>query len=421
LLLLWLERFAGRSRTNGDDRCLSCVYRVVPPGWACRFDSTISEVLLRRDHPDLGPFAEQAETAQGGVDEAFKGSAGDPGTVVALRLKAVAGPEILGAELSVTSGEAEGAKLRLKGFYGDLAVIDMPDLDKALSALRAGDTVHVDNSNFLAAQTYHRHQVPGPEYPVWDQFRDADGTPIPPQRPFQLAPLFAAGAAGSLPTGRIGGKMIAVACLLDREAFPWQADWYRTRVTEHLGATVDDDFRLWYVDNALHADSECQEHPNHTVSYLGVLHEALRSLADWVEKDIPPASHTKYEISDGQVLVPDSAFERGGMQPVVHVTADGGRRAESTAGTGVTLKVTAEAPPGAGPVVRIQWDLDGDGTYEIDEITEATSRLTLERHHVYAGPGTHFVTVRVSAQRDADPDTPFARVDNLDRVRIVVR
>ncbi|MFJ8951440.1 hypothetical protein ACIRO1_15130 [Streptomyces sp. NPDC102381] len=389
-----------------------------------RFDATVAHVLLRRDSPDLGPFAEQTESLQGGVDEAFKGSAGDPGTVVALRLTTVAGPEMLGAELAVTSGGAEGARFRLKGFWHDLAVIDMPDHDDTLSsllALTAGDTVHVDNSNFLAAQTYHRHQVPGPEYPVWDQFRDADGAPLGPQRPFQLAPMFAVGAAGSLPTGKISGKMIVVACLLDREAFPWQADWYRARVTEHLGDTIDDDFRLWYVDNALHADSERQEHPTHSVSYLGVLHEALTSLADWVEKEIAPAPHTRYEINDGQVVVPDSAAERGGVQPVLRVTADGGKRADVPAGTAVTLEVTAEAPADGGPIVRVQWDLDGDGTYEIDEVVEPLPRLTLTRHHTYTAPGTHFATVRVSTQRDADPESPFARIDNLDRARIVVR
>lgn len=386
-----------------------------------RFDGTISDVLLRRDSPDLGPFTERARTAQGGVDEAFKGSAGDPDTLVALRLTTVAGPEMLGAELSVTTGEAKGAKLLLKGFWRDLAVIDMPDLDKSLSSLRVGDRVRVDNSNFLAAQTYHRHQVPSPEYPVWDQFRDSDGAPLAPQRPFQLAPMFAIGAAGSLPTGQISGKMIVVACLLDREAFPWQADWYRTKVTEHLGDATADNFRLWYVDNALHADSEHQEHPTHTVSYLGVLHEALRSLADWVEKDIPPARDTQYEISDGQVLVPDSAAERGGVQPVVRVAADGGLRADISVGTRVALEVTAETPPGAGRIVRVQWDMDGDGAYEIDDVTEATSLLTLERHRIYTTPGTHFITVRVSAQRDYDPETPFARVDNVGRVRIVVR
>ncbi|MGC9496452.1 PKD domain-containing protein [Streptomyces sp. WG7] len=385
-----------------------------------RFDGTVGGVLLRRDVPDLGPFTEAGEAPQGGVDEAFKGPAGEGGTVVALRLTSVPGTETVGAELTVTSGAAAGTRLRLKGFRQDLAVIDMPDTERSLSGVRPGDTVRVDNSNFLAAQTYHRHQVPGPEYAAWDQFRDSAGGAIPPQRPFLLAPMFAASAAGHVPTGKFTGKMIVVSCLLDREAFPWQADWYRGKAAEHLGDAFDDHFRLWYVDNALHADAERQEHPTSTVSYLGVLHEALRELADWVEKGIRPAPSTRYGISDGQVVVPGSATDRGGVQPVVRLDVDGGARADVPAGSRVALVATVESPPGAGRIVRVQWDLDGDGVYEIDDLVEPASRLTLERHHTYSAPGTHFATVRVTAQRDADADTLFGRIGNLARARIVV-
>lgn len=386
-----------------------------------RFDGTVTSVLLRRDAPDLGPFGEPPEAPQGGVDEAFKGASGQGDAVLALRLASVPDTDTLGAELTVTSGAASGTRLRLKGFWHDLAVVDMPDTEHSLTGVRPGDSVHVDNSNFLAAQTYHRHQVPGPEYPVWDQYRDATGAPLLPQRPFLLAPSFAAAAAGHVPGGKFTGKMIVVSCLLDREAFPWQADWYRGRAAEHFGDALDGHFRLWYVDNALHADAERQEHPTHTVSYLGVLHEALRSLADWVEKDIPPAHSTRYEIRDGHVVVPASATERGGVQPVARITADGTQRADVPAGTRVTLTAKVECPPGAGRIVRVQWDLDGDGTYEVDEVVDPVTRLTLERHHTYAEPGTRFATVRVSTQRDADPETPFARIDNLARARIVVR
>lgn len=110
---------------------------------------------------------------------------------------------------------------------------------------------------------------------MWDQFRDGDGSPIHPQRPKLLGPLFTQGAAGTLPTGDITGKMIVVACLLDREAFPWQADWYRSRVEEHLGSSTPDRFRLWFIDNALHGDDDEQEFPDRSVSYLGALETAL--------------------------------------------------------------------------------------------------------------------------------------------------
>ena len=156
--------------------------------------------------------------------------------------------------------------------------------------LQAGDKIEVDNRGYLAAQTYHRHQVPGPDYPAWDQFREPDGSPIHPQRPMLLGPLFAAAAAGTVQTGAFDGKMIVVECLLDREALPWQADWYRSKVQEHLGEATDEHLRVWFVDNALHGDDEIQESPTHTVSYLGVLHQALRDVSAWVEAGRPPAS-----------------------------------------------------------------------------------------------------------------------------------
>ena len=60
----------------------------------------------------------------------------------------------------------------------------------------------IDNSGYLAAETYHRHQVPEDgDFAVWDQFRNPDGSPIYPQRPLVLGPLFAAAAAGTVQSG----------------------------------------------------------------------------------------------------------------------------------------------------------------------------------------------------------------------------
>ncbi|WP_433832655.1 hypothetical protein ACQP2E_16695 [Actinoplanes sp. CA-015351] len=358
-----------------------------------RLSSEVVAVLTRADRADLGPFAEDAGGLSGGVDEAFKGANSGQDVVVAVRLARTPDVATQGAELIL----ADGARVRLKGVHDDLAVIDMPDLSDVKVA--PGDTVEIDNSNFLAAQTYHRHQVPDAEFTVWDQFRDEQGAPLLPQRPMQLGPMFAAGAAGSVQSGRITGKMIIVASLLDREAFPWQADWYRAKVAAH----APDDVRLWFVDNALHGDDERQEHPAHTVSYLGVLHEALRSVAAWVEEGVMPVPDTSYVITDGQVTVPATAAERGGVQPVVTLSVAGG-----------VVQAVAEAPPGAAPIVRVQWDLDGDGSFEVDEIVEPAGRVVLERPH----GGGAFVAVRVSAQRDGDPHTPFARIDNVARARV---
>ncbi|MEU1980361.1 PKD domain-containing protein [Nocardia sp. NPDC019395] len=367
------------------------------------------------------PDHRAAGTPHGGVDEAFKGSGGDGSCVVAVAVPGLPADALIqGADLLVITGSAAGARATVTGFHGDVAVLDTPDRDGALAGLEPGDTVEIDNSAFLAAQTYHRHQVPDPSYPVWDRFRRPDGSPLYPQRPLLLGPLFTEAASGHLPTGRFTGKMIVVSCLLDREAFPWQADWYRGRVREHFGDRTDDHFRLWYVDHALHGDDEAQEHPTRTVSYLGVLHQALRELSAWVETGRPPAAATRYIVEDGQVHVPAGAAERLGVQPVVTLTADGTDRAEIAAGQPVTLKAVAETPPGAGLIVSLAWDFDGSGEFTDTADPDPATAVTVERDHVFTEPGTYFVTARVTSQPDGDPVTPYARIDNLARVRVIV-
>ncbi|GAA3605612.1 hypothetical protein GCM10022419_108030 [Nonomuraea rosea] len=367
----------------------------------------VAAVITSRD-PLAAELGLSPAGPQGGVDESFKGPASGDDTVIALRLSTPPDADVADADLT-----AGGLRLCLKEIRGDVAVLDSPDVS---GRIRPGDDVEIDNSNFLAAQTYHRHQVPGPDFPVWDQFRGPDGTPLYPQRPFLAGPIFTAGAAGHIPTGRFTGKMIVVACLLDREAFPWQADWYHSKVREHLGDATDERFRLWYVDNALHGDDEAQEDPAHTVSYLGVLHQALREVSAWAETGRAPAPGTTYTVVEGQVHVPAAARERHGVQPVAALTADG----ETRAGREVLLRAVLETPPGAGTVVSAEWDLDGSGSFAVVDRPDPAQRVTLERRHTFHEPGTHFVTVRVASHRDGDPHTPFGRLYNLARARVVV-
>jgi hypothetical protein len=330
--------------------------------------------------------------------------------------------DFLGGDLIILTGAAAGMKVSLRQIVGDVVVVGVAD-PKVLSLIAAGDQVQVDNSNFLAAQTYHRHQVPGPDYYVWDQFRGPDGKPIYPQRPVLLGPLFAANASGSVQNGKFQGKMILIESLWDREAFPWQADWYRTKVLQNLGDRLDDNFRLWFVDHALHADSTQQEDPTHTVSYLGVLQQALRDLASWVEQGQPPPPSTAYRMVDGQVVVPPTAAERRGIQPVITVEANGGARAEVTVGEPVILTARIEVPKQAGSIVAAEWDLDGAGAFavkaDVNEIRASLASVRLT--HRFDKPGTYFVTLRAASQRNGDRETPFARVRNLGRARVIVR
>jgi hypothetical protein len=380
----------------------------------------VAELLSWEQLLALGLVSRPAAAhGQGGVDDAFLGSAGGGDVPAAVRLTSPVPAEVQGGELLVKSGALEGARLMLSSTVGDVALFSLP-MDPAMRHLRPGDSVEVDNSDFLAAQTYHRHQVPGPEYRVWDQFRNPDGSPMYPQRPMLLGPLFAAAAAGTVQSGRFDGKMIVLAALDDREAFPWQADWYRTKVNEHFGTAADDHFRLWYVDHAIHADDEIQDYPTHAVSYLGVLHQALRDLSLWVEQGIAPTPSTTYDVIDGQVVVPGSAAERGGLQSVVTLTADGGARSDVAVDDVVTLRVVAEAPPAGGQIIAVEWDLDGTGEFAITDAPEPDTRVTVERQCSFPEPGTYFPTVRVTSQRDGDTNDRYTRIQNLARARVVV-
>jgi hypothetical protein len=325
------------------------------------------------------------------------------------------------ASVFIRSGDAAGKELQMNGLDGRFARLGVSPLSAPPTAARAikpGDDVLIDNSDFLAAQTYHRHQVPTPDYHAWDQFRRPDGGLLYPQRPKLMAPNFNLSAAGVLPKARFKGKMIVVECLLDYDAFPWAADWYRQKARENLGAKFEDQHRLWYVDNAVHGDPP----PNstHAVSYTPVLQQALRDLSAWVETGVPAPATTRYREVDGQILVPETAAARRGIQPVVALKVNGGARAEVRRGETVRFSALVETPPGTGKVVSAEWDFDGAGLYPRKTPVKPAARVTVETTHVFDKPGTYFPVFRATSQRQGDSATPFARIPNLARVRVVV-
>jgi hypothetical protein len=267
--------------------------------------------------------------------------------------------------------------------------------------------------------------VPGKEYKVWDQFRNAKGEPLYPQSPFLLGPMFTQGASGVLPTGNFKGKMILLESLWDREAFPWQADWYHSKVIENLGDKTNDNFRVWFTDRALHGDLSKQEDPTRTVSYIGVLQQALLDLSNWVEKGIEPPASTNYKIEDGQVVVPSKASERKGIQPIVNLTVNEGKKIQTKVGNKVKFIAVVELPVHTGKVVLAEWDFEGAGTFPISQkvisFDEKNNRATIKTTYRFSKSGTYFPTLRVASQREGDAKTPFTRIQNLDRVRVVVK
>ncbi|HET8710554.1 MAG TPA: hypothetical protein VFM32_04210 [Spongiibacteraceae bacterium] len=392
-----------------------------------QYQSAIKQIITAEDAEARGlNIHRMPGQSKGTADKAWQ-SLQDKSAKVPVAFQLAGTPpdvNFLGGDLIVKTGAAAGKSVELRRIDGDVVVLGVADA-QVLQAIKPGDAVQVDNSNFLAAQTYYRHQVPGRDYYVWDQFRDADGKPIYPQRPYLLGPIFTANAAGTVPNGKFHGKMIMLESLWDREAFPWQADWYRSKVIANLGDKTDANFRLWFIDHALHGDFTRQEDPTHTISYLGALQQALRDLSAWVEKGVAPPATTNYKIVDGQVVVPAAANERKGIQPVITLQANGGARADVKAGEPVEFSAVIDVPANTGSVVSAEWDFAGAGDFAVKENLgdkrTSSNHLVIKHAFVFSKPGTYFPTLRAAAQRQDDEHTPFARVQNLERVRVVVK
>ena len=368
--------------------------------------------------------APTAGEARGSADAAWKNMGGKERSMpVAFQIENIL-PDVdfLGGDLIIKTGAATGKKIFLSKISGDKIVVGTTD-PKVLAAIQVGDEIQVDNSNFLAAQTYHRHQVPGKEYTVWNQFRGADGKPLYPQRPMQLGPLFTRAASGVLPSGKFKGKMILLESLWDSEAFPWQADWYRTKVKENLGENTDNNFRVWFTDHANHADFANPGDPSHLVSYLGVIQQALRDLSAWVEKGVAPPASTSYKIENGQVIVPAKANERKGIQATIEVKANGLESANVNIGKSVNFIANIELPENSGQIIAAAWDFEGKGTFDVVSQIKKTNAtiLTIKIKHTFLNKGTYFPTLKVTSQREGETKTPFARIHNLGKVRVIVK
>jgi hypothetical protein len=356
------------------------------------------------------------------------GEGGKAQIPAAIELDPLPPGDLMGASLIMKSGPAAGKIFSIASVNGNIVSLGFEqELFPFVKNIKAGDSVQVDNSIYLAVQTYHRHQVPTRDYYVWDQFRGPDGKPLYPQRPRILGPDFNRGNSGcSDHSGwiRFPGKVIMVETLIDEYSYPWQADWYRNRVKEKLGDRADSVYRLWYIDNAMHSTPPPGKDYARIISYTNVLQQALRDLAAWVERGVAPPETSNYRIVDGQVEVPATAADRRGVQPVVTLTANGGARAEVKVGQRVQFAGTIEVPPGTGKVVGAQWDFEGAGTFPVAGKFKLTDpkgeRATTATSYAFAKPGTYFPVLKVASQRNPD-GTAFARIENLARVRVVVK
>lgn len=359
--------------------------------------------------------------------------------VGAIELAVVPGRNVDGAMLVVRSGVAKGMTIPIErshgavvapgssvamdprvAFFTGVAAATEANLRK-LAMLQPGDEVELDNSASLAADVYNRYAVPPGDHLPWRQYRDRRGKFIHPQRD-KPASGTGPGVGGTVPNGRFNPKVIMLGSLWDELAAPWNAAWYADRATEHWGPKFNDNYRLWYTDRAMHTDSETTKAPTQVVSFLGVIHQALRDLSAWVERGVPPPPSTRFRFVEGQIVLPRTAVARGGIQPIVNLRVNGRAHAVAPPGQVVKFSATIEVPPGTGKIIHAEWDFDGTGNFAVPAQIEAVSPWLFRTRnlHAFPKPGNYFVTLRAFSQRAGNANTPFGRVANLGRVRVIV-
>lgn len=390
-----------------------------------QLETVVKRVIGQTEAEQLGLVKPMTEADRGTADRAWASMGSEiKEKPVAYEIDREVEMHTMGGELMMLSGKGKGEQLQItgaKGHYVTLATVNNP---KLLAKLAVGDSVQVDNSDWLACETYYRHQVPTKDYYAWNQFRSFNDIPIYPQRPRLLGPGITRGAAGCLPTGKIHGKMILCCSVWDREAYAWQGDWYRKRVEEHLGSAADDNFRLWYTDRSTHGEVD---DPTEVVSYNSTLFQALLDVSDWVERGIAPSKSSDYTVEDCQVILNPEGSKRGGVQPVPYATINGKERADVKPGEQVTIHVVVEVPKGTGKVVRADWCLDDSREFTLPvDLSKAKysadgERVEFNQTVSYNKAGTYFPTVKILSERKGDALASYTAIPNLGKVRVVVK
>lgn len=359
-----------------------------------------------------------------------------------------------------------GVPLRAWEFYGNLLMIDENDpayslqmqmLDIARAAVLEGSYAEdfwtqdgftgteetelgelfrrlrdegVFTEDVLSASAIHRHWEPSIDgLYSWNHLRTLDGSPMHKQRTgTHFAEIIADQVSGGANfDGNFNGKSIMVVSMLDVDTVAWHGDWHRQRVRESKGESYEDYFRLWFIDNADHPWELTDEnyynvHHPHIIQYGGAVQQALRDLSAWVEKGIEPPKSTEYTIEIGsQIILEQSAELRHGIQPTVDLTVNEYQLANIELGSYVDLKAIIQVPINAGEIVRIEWDIYGNGNFKEGSFTtQEDGTVIAEMRHIYEELGTYIPQIRVTSHRDGNSDTLIANIQNLGRARVVV-
>jgi len=341
---------------------------------------------------------------------------------IAIEVKDVGKGYRQGAGVRVMNGKAAGRQLYAMEFCGDLFFCDGRREANLLrfTDVAVGDEVHIDNRAFLAFCYSYRHHISAD--PMFDFLR-INGEPIYPQHGLPLqSPLM-----GVPYSGQYEGKLMWVHHTHDSSLWPTQGVIYGQAVLDAQGPErTAQQFCMRWTENAEHispaylASSPTRATSTWLIDYMPIIEQSLVDLCDWAERGVAPAA-TKFAFADGKVTLPATARERGGIQPIVSVRANGSSRAQVSVGAPVTLEVEGEAPPRAGTIIAVEWSLDGGGQFAAEPGVDGKSTsIKMSKTHRYDKPGVYFATARITSHCGSDLKAQHRRLVNVASARVVV-
>jgi hypothetical protein len=296
-------------------------------------------------------------------------------------------------------------------FGGESPIVNSPVL---LDALKVGSRVRVNNRFILAMYYYPRYSnIPGGR--SYDQYRNADGSPKYPQRE-DISVLSHSNyrtMGGRIETGDVKTKTMILEGMADNLSWPIFNTNYAERIQRTLGPErADDTMRLYVHDNGSHAAGAGE---------MEIFHQSLQDLMAWAERGVAPPPSTRYTVRQGQVIMPATAAERQGLQPVMNLSVNGDQRAVVSVGQPVNLAARLEMPPGGGEIVQYHWTVAGTDDAAV-LVTDPKPLVEVARTLSFEQPGTYVVRLTVRGQRDGlVKPANQTLMRNFREVQVVVR
>jgi hypothetical protein len=282
-----------------------------------------------------------------------------------------------------------------------------------LAALAPGGKIRVNNRFLLAAYFYPRHTIV-PGYYQYDQYRNSDGTPKYPQRPFSVADLTTISqGAGILSLGNIKTRVMLFQNMSDFLAFPsWVAGYANTIEQSLGGAKANQMLRIYYQERGGHSNGGIVG---------GIFNQALIDMMAWAEKGIAPkpSSRWTFELPLTQVILSPDAATRRGLQPVVNVDVNGSDHARVGVNQPVKLTARLEMPLTTGKIVQYNWTYGAATDATI--LPKAMQGLDVTRSVSFSAPGNYVVRLTAIGQRDGLVNPANQTLaQNFKEVRVIV-